>query len=144
ITTGSSAPAPRPALLWHVPYERNPFFTYSSAVCVFPMPPRPLIACVNAAFWVVVNAMLHLLHEALTTTQNAALTQAISGLGGIGKTQTALEYVYRYHREYQAIFWIRASSREELIADLMQLAHVMPLPQQHEQDQQGLLLAVKQ
>jgi tetratricopeptide (TPR) repeat protein len=119
INMGSSAPAPRPALLWHVPYERNPFFTGREDT-------------------------LHLLHEALTTTQNAALTQAISGLGGIGKTQTALEYVYRYHREYQAIFWIRASSREELLADLMQLAHVLPLPQQQDQDQQSLLLAVKQ
>ena len=119
INMVSSAPAPRPALLWHVPYERNPFFTGR-------------------------RDTLHLLHEALTSTKSAALTQAISGLGGIGKTQTALEYVYCYHREYQAIFWIRASSREELIEDLMQLAHVIPLLQQHEQDQQGLLLAVKQ
>lgn len=32
------------------------------------------------------------------------------GLGGIGKTQIAAEYCYRYRREYDGIFWIRAST----------------------------------
>ncbi|KAI0901758.1 hypothetical protein F4806DRAFT_490232 [Annulohypoxylon nitens] len=32
----------------------------------------------------------------------------LQGLGGIGKTQTALEYTFRYREEYDAIFWVRA------------------------------------
>lgn len=32
----------------------------------------------------------------------------LHGLGGIGKTQTALEYSYTFREEYDAIFWIRA------------------------------------
>jgi Tetratricopeptide repeat/NB-ARC domain len=118
INMVSSAPAPRPALLWYVPYGRNPLFTGREDI-------------------------LQRLHDVLTTTKTAALTQAISGLGGIGKTQTALEYAYRYHQEYQAVFWIRASSREELIDDYTQLARVVQLPEQHEQDQQRIVLAVK-
>ena len=54
---------------WNIPYRRNPFFTGRAE-------------------------LLKQLHERLTTTKPTALTQtqAISGLGGIGKTQTALEY----------------------------------------------------
>ena len=36
-----------------------------------------------------------------------ALTQALSGLGGLGKTQTVVEYAYAYrHRDnYEAVYW---------------------------------------
>ena len=33
---------------------------------------------------------------------------AIQGTGGIGKTQTALEFTYRHQWRYNAIFWIAA------------------------------------
>ena len=32
------------------------------------------------------------------------------GIGGIGKTSTALEYTYVYENDYDAIFWLRAES----------------------------------
>lgn len=32
----------------------------------------------------------------------------LQGLGGIGKTQTALEYTFKYREDYDAIFWVRA------------------------------------
>ena len=38
----------------------------------------------------------------------AALTQAMHGLGGVGKTQTSIEYAYRYASEYDAVLWIPA------------------------------------
>jgi hypothetical protein len=39
---------------------------------------------------------------------------AIHGIGGVGKTQIALEYTYRYRYEYSHIFWVRAESNLEL------------------------------
>lgn len=40
--------------------------------------------------------------EASTTTKFLALC----GLGGSGKTQLALEYVYRHRKDYDACLWI--------------------------------------
>src|SRR6266581_252357 len=40
--------------------------------------------------------------------------QAISGLGGIGKTQIAVAYAYQFGWEYQAVLWVQAESRETL------------------------------
>lgn len=40
---------------------------------------------------------------------------AIHGIGGVGKTQLALEYTYRYRSSYQAIFWLRAENAVELL-----------------------------
>src|SRR5437763_5998976 len=69
---------PIPALgqppLWNIPYRRNPFFTGREEILTY-------------------------LHNVLTENKTAAAltqAQAISGLGGIGKTQIAIEYVYRY------------------------------------------------
>lgn len=45
-----------------------------------------------------------------------APVRAIQGLGGLGKTQTAIEFAYRYHREYTAGFWMTADSRDALIS----------------------------
>lgn len=68
---------------WLVPFPRNLFFTGREKI-------------------------LETLHTQLSTNQAVALTQAsaLSGLGGVGKTQIALEYAYRHALEYSAVFWI--------------------------------------
>lgn len=38
----------------------------------------------------------------------------IYGIGGVGKTQTALEYTYRYRAHYDCIFWLRAEKSIDL------------------------------
>jgi hypothetical protein len=52
------------------------------------------------------------LQEALAERGRAAL----SGLGGVGKTQTAMEYAHRHLAEYARAFWATADSREALIS----------------------------
>jgi tetratricopeptide (TPR) repeat protein len=69
--------------------------------------------------------------------------QAISGLGGIGKTQIALEYAYRYARDYQAVLWTLADTRESLISGYTTLAELLDLPQKSEQDLTIIIKAVK-
>ena len=113
-----SDPAVHP-LISNIPYQRNPFFTGR-------------------------EELLNRLHDLLYAENTAALTQpqGISGLGGIGKTQTALEYVYRYHTEYRAVLWARADSHAILTSDFVRIAHLLDLPEKDEQDQNHIVEAV--
>lgn len=47
---------------------------------------------------------------------------ALHGLGGIGKTQIALEYAYRYRSDYKYVFWLHAGERTSIISDLATVA----------------------
>ena len=108
-------------LVWNVPYKRNPFFTGREDILLS-------------------------LHSALAADKTAALVdaQALSGLGGIGKTQAAVEYTYRYASEYpEAILWVRASSREVLVSDLVGVAELLALPEKSEQDLDLIIAAVQ-
>ncbi|HLL70112.1 MAG TPA: FxSxx-COOH system tetratricopeptide repeat protein [Pyrinomonadaceae bacterium] len=89
--------------------------------------------------------VLKRIHEALTTSGTAALKQrqAISGLGGIGKTQTAIEYAQRHQDQYKAVLWAVAESRESLLSDFVAIATVLNLPERNIQDQSQTVRAVK-
>ena len=107
--------------LWNIPYPRNPLFTGREHI-------------------------LELLAETLKTGETTAVTQpqALSGLGGIGKTQTAIEYAYRFRSNYNAVLWARADTRDNLVQDYVAIARLLDLPEQHQQDQPRTVEAVKQ
>jgi tetratricopeptide (TPR) repeat protein/DNA-binding XRE family transcriptional regulator len=87
------------------------------------------------------SAQLKQLHTLLMAGKQVALTQAISGLGGIGKTQLALEYAYRYQKSYHDIFWVSADAdtdmdtEESWMASYVRLAGLLHLPEYEEADQ---------
>ena len=60
------------------------------------------------------------LERALAAAEGVVITQAIGGLGGIGKSQLAAAYVRAHVEEYEIVAWVGAE--DGAIADLAQLA----------------------
>ena len=60
-------------------------------------------------------------------------TSAIHGLGGIGKTQTALEYAHRYASDYDIVWWINAEQPSTAAAGLAALADELGLTDRADQ-----------
>jgi hypothetical protein len=54
---------------------------------------------------------------------------ALHGLGGVGKTQLAVEYAWKHLGGYEAVLWVKADSSETLDANLAGLAGVLGLPE---------------
>src|SRR3954454_19696493 len=68
--------------------------------------------------------------------------EAISGLGGIGKTQTALEYAYRFRQDYTAVLWVTAETEETLSAGFSAIAQLLQLPEMDRPEQDAVRKAV--
>lgn len=50
----------------------------------------------------------------------------LHGLGGIGKTQLAIEFARKHRQNYSAVFWIDGSSKEKLQQSIANLAKLLP------------------
>ncbi len=87
----------------YIPYPRNDYFTGR-------------------------KDQLEQLAKTLKHDISAIITQAISGFGGVGKTQIALEYAYAHQNNYNSIIWLRADTEQTITADLEQIMQKLNLP----------------
>jgi tetratricopeptide (TPR) repeat protein len=101
-------------MIWHMPYARNPFFTGRESI-------------------------LGSLHDALEQQKSAA----ISGVGGMGKTQTAIEYAYRHRSQYKAVLWAKAEALDTLLADYVSIARTLGLPSREAKEQELAVAEVR-
>src|SRR6266702_3845403 len=94
LSSGTTSSGTMQVSNWNVPYPRNPLFTGREHI-------------------------LERLATMFSIGETRASTQplAISGLGGIGKTQTTTEYAYRFRERYRQVLWAKADTRENLIQD---------------------------
>src|SRR5579872_1856826 len=69
--------------------------------------------------------------------------QVLSGLGGIGKTQIALAYAYRYMHDYHTIVWLRADTLQTLRSDFAAIATLLNLPEKQQREQEQIIADVK-
>jgi tetratricopeptide (TPR) repeat protein len=82
-----------------VPYDRNEQFTGRVEV---------------------LRALTNMLREEVPSKYNHRV--ALFGMGGVGKTQTAIAYVYTNKTEYEMIFWISAASEATLLSGYQDIA----------------------
>jgi tetratricopeptide (TPR) repeat protein len=75
----------------------------------------------------------HQLHPGQPTAVIHAQAQALHGLGGIGKTQLALEYAHRHASDYGLVWWVTAEQPAAIPGQLVALARRLDLPEQAEQ-----------
>jgi tetratricopeptide (TPR) repeat protein len=103
MTESSNASGGAPAGVWGVPYERNPHFTGRA---------KPLSE----------------LRDVLLHGKDARRSvQVIAGLGGIGKTQLALEFCYKHRWDYGLIWWINAEEPTSAALGYAKLAKALGL-----------------
>ncbi len=107
-------------VIWNVPHHHNPNFTGR-------------------------EIYLKKLQSMLYSDQSDARKVAICGLGGVGKTQLAIEYCYRNKNKYRTIWWVRSESQETLASDYADLAAELDLPAKAKgyTDQSVVIKAVK-
>jgi hypothetical protein len=104
--------------VWNVSHHRNPNFTGREDI-------------------------LSELRLALTSGEPAAWKQAAFGMGGVGKTQLAIEYIYRHKPDYRVIWWIHSEESATMAADYASLADDLDLPEKDSTDQTEIVRAVK-
>jgi tetratricopeptide (TPR) repeat protein len=83
------------SVIWDVPHERNPHFVGREG----------------------------LLAEAWQRMVGGDRVQVLYGLGGVGKTQAAIEYAYRRRDDYTLIWWVPAQSESAVLTAYAKLAH---------------------
>ncbi|MGW4639242.1 FxSxx-COOH system tetratricopeptide repeat protein [Sphaerisporangium sp. NPDC004334] len=76
------------------------------------------------------------LYRALRANRPTSAVQAITGLGGMGKTQVAVEYAFRHGVAYDLVWWVRAEDPTTLRGDYAELATELRLP--FEKDDQAI------
>src|SRR5215472_5893321 len=119
VLSAPPEPTPNQGLPWHLPLRRNAFFTGREAV-------------------------LRQLHAALDPSGRSPRLHALTGLAGIGKTQTALEYAYRYADRYQGVLWLPADTREGCLAAFGEFAGILGVGTQHRPNFESTLATVRE
>lgn len=83
------------------------------------------------------------LRKVLVSERRAVLVDARGSAGGLGKTQTAQEYAYRFARDYRAVWWVQAERPATLAVQYSQLASALELPAGRSDDQPRMIAAAR-
>jgi tetratricopeptide (TPR) repeat protein len=85
--------------VFHVQYERNPYFTGRDDLF---------------------ETIRHKIRDEQLKGYKHRI--ALFGLGGVGKTQIALEYCFRYKQDYDYVFWMSSADETRLLSSFSEIA----------------------
>jgi Tetratricopeptide repeat/Caspase domain len=74
------------------------------------------------------SELLGSIRKLLTAPSGASTPLALRGIGGVGKTQVALEYAYRYREFYDVVWWISADEESLVPSSIASLGPRLNLP----------------
>ncbi|MCP4968134.1 MAG: TIR domain-containing protein [bacterium] len=100
--------APSVSDIWNVPFRRNQFFVGRE----------------------------ELLSDLGSRAKSMTPVLALNGMGGVGKTELAIEHAYRQRDLLDVVWWVRAESPSLLAADLAVLADVVGVAVEPEDQEQ--------
>jgi tetratricopeptide (TPR) repeat protein len=95
--------------VWNLPFAGNPNFTGR-------------------------DTSLEGLQAGLAREQGTVHPQVITGTGGVGKTQLAVEYAWRHRADYDTVWWISADTTASMHGEYAALALEVGLDQDADQD----------
>lgn len=72
------------------------------------------------------EVLLEASHAASSTTRRRRKVVVVYGLGGIGKTQLAVEFARKHHHRFSAVFWLDGSSETNLKQAFVTIAQRLP------------------
>jgi tetratricopeptide (TPR) repeat protein len=82
------------------------------------------------------EGLMEALHSTLTRSSKASvLPETLHGLGGVGKTQLVVEYIYREAHKYDLVWWIAAEQPTQVRASLATLGERLGLPASQDMQQ---------
>ncbi|MBI5354440.1 MAG: tetratricopeptide repeat protein [Chloroflexi bacterium] len=96
-TFNKNEPLPSPSDLplgSYLPFSRNPLFTGRKA------------------------DLISLAESLLKQNSSTVINQAIAGMGGLGKTQLAVEFAYRYGKFFRGVHWLNLANPESLNGEI--------------------------
>jgi tetratricopeptide (TPR) repeat protein len=110
----------------------------------------PALRSLDARPWLVPDAMRTRYftgREQLLATLRSQLVErcraALSGLGGVGKTQAAIEYAVRHRADYpDGVFWVNAETAGRLTSGFVEIAQALGLAEAADSDQERIVAAV--
>lgn len=75
--------------------------------------------------------ILESIHINFETYEDRQIIQILSGVGGVGKTQIAIEYAYSFLDYYPLIWWIKSETKQGIIESFMELGRNLGISGSH-------------